>query len=143
MPTGVGGLSDAVCKPEYATAVGLVLFGPAGDGAVWNGRSRTLFGKRRRVVRRDLELTAAEADSQLSFFETTEATMAESKRYNPEHFAAIKVLGIGGGGCNAINRMIDAGLQNVEFFAVNTDVQALRNCRTEATVQIGNGRRAA
>jgi cell division protein FtsZ len=65
--------------------------------------------------------------------------MAESKRYNPEHSATIKVIGIGGGGCNAVNRMIDAGLANVEFFAVNTDVQALRNCRTEATVQIGNG----
>ena len=68
------------------------------------------------------------------------AAMAESKRYNPEHFAAIKVIGIGGGGSNAVNRMIDAGLQNVEFYAVNTDVQALRNCKTEATVQIGNGR---
>jgi cell division protein FtsA len=45
VPTGVGGLSDAVCRPEYATAVGLVLFGPRGDGAVWNGHSKTLFGK--------------------------------------------------------------------------------------------------
>jgi len=65
--------------------------------------------------------------------------MAEARRYNPEHSATIKVLGIGGGGCNAINRMIEAGLENVEFFAINTDVQALRNCRTEATVQIGTG----
>jgi cell division protein FtsA len=45
VPTGVGGLSDAVSKPEYATAVGLVLFGPRGDGAIWNGRSKSLFGK--------------------------------------------------------------------------------------------------
>src|SRR5580700_2672494 len=65
--------------------------------------------------------------------------MSESRRYNPEHSATIKVLGIGGGGCNAVNRMIDAGLTNVEFFAVNTDVQALRSCKTQNTVQIGNG----
>jgi cell division protein FtsA len=45
VPTGVGGLSDAVSKPEYATAVGLVLFGPRGDGAVWNGNSKTIFSK--------------------------------------------------------------------------------------------------
>ncbi|HMD02580.1 MAG TPA: cell division protein FtsZ [Candidatus Baltobacteraceae bacterium] len=65
--------------------------------------------------------------------------MSDSRRYNPEHSASIKVLGIGGGGCNAINRMIDASLEGVAFFAVNTDVQALRKCKTENTVQIGTG----
>ncbi len=65
--------------------------------------------------------------------------MAESRRYNPEHAATIKVFGVGGGGCNAVNRMIEAGLANIEFYAINTDVQALRGCRTENTVQIGNG----
>ena len=65
--------------------------------------------------------------------------MSDVRRYNPEHAATIKVIGIGGGGCNAVNRMIDAGLHGVEFYAINTDVQALRNCRTQNTVQIGNG----
>lgn len=46
VPTAVGGLMDAVRQPEYATAVGLVLFGPKGDGALWhNGTSRGPFGK--------------------------------------------------------------------------------------------------
>ncbi|PZR56647.1 MAG: cell division protein FtsZ [Candidatus Meridianibacter frigidus] len=63
--------------------------------------------------------------------------MAEAKRYVPEHAATIKVIGIGGGGCNAVNRMIDAGLSGVDFFAVNSDVQALRTALTENTVQIG------
>ena len=45
VPTGVGGLSDAVAKPEYATAVGLVVFGPRGDGAIWNRTSKSVFGK--------------------------------------------------------------------------------------------------
>lgn len=44
VPTSIGGLTDAVRKPEYATAVGLVLFGPKGDGAIWNGRMRSVFG---------------------------------------------------------------------------------------------------
>ncbi|MEP6629113.1 MAG: cell division protein FtsZ, partial [Lapillicoccus sp.] len=41
------------------------------------------------------------------------------------YLAVIKVVGIGGGGVNAINRMIDVGLKGVEFIAINTDAQAL------------------
>ena len=41
-----------------------------------------------------------------------------------ENFAQIKVVGVGGGGSNAVNRMIDEGLQGVEFIAINTDAQA-------------------
>jgi cell division protein FtsZ len=66
-------------------------------------------------------------------------TMADAKRYVPEHAATIKVVGLGGAGCNAVNRMIEAGLAGVDFYAVNTDVQALRNSKTNNTVQIGAG----
>jgi cell division protein FtsZ len=66
-------------------------------------------------------------------------TMADAKRFVPEHAATIKVVGLGGGGCNAINRMIDKGLSGVDFYALNTDVQALRNSNTPNTVQIGTG----
>ncbi len=65
--------------------------------------------------------------------------MADAKRFVPEHAATIKVIGLGGGGCNAVNRMVDAGLSGVDFYAINTDVQALRNSKTNNTVQIGNG----
>jgi cell division protein FtsZ len=65
--------------------------------------------------------------------------MADARRFQPEHAAAIKVIGVGGGGCNAVNRMVEAGLNGVDFFAVNSDVQALRNSLTENTVHIGNG----
>src|SRR5579885_2323347 len=68
-----------------------------------------------------------------------EEGMADARRYVPEHAATIKVVGLGGGGCNAVNRMIDSGLTGVDFYAVNTDVQALRNSRTDNTVQIGAG----
>jgi cell division protein FtsZ len=51
--------------------------------------------------------------------------------------ARIKVVGVGGGGGNAVSRMITAGLQGVEFIAVNTDLQALRSNRAAIKIQIG------
>ena len=53
------------------------------------------------------------------------------------NFAAIKVVGVGGAGTNAVNRMVDSGLQGVEFIAVNTDNQALALCKAENKIQIG------
>jgi cell division protein FtsZ len=49
----------------------------------------------------------------------------------------IKVVGIGGGGTNAVNRMVDAGLKGVEFLAVNTDAQALLMCEADVKLHIG------
>ncbi len=57
---------------------------------------------------------------------------------NVEAFARIKVVGVGGGGCNAVNRMIEEGLQGVEFIAVNTDAQALMLSKAEKRVRIGD-----
>ena len=54
-----------------------------------------------------------------------------------EKAAVIKVIGVGGGGCNAVNRMVEAGLQGVEFIAVNTERQALNRCLAETKIQIG------
>jgi cell division protein FtsZ len=54
------------------------------------------------------------------------------------HLAKIKVIGIGGGGGNAINTMISAGLEGVEFIAANTDAQALSNSLAPIKVQIGS-----
>ena len=51
--------------------------------------------------------------------------------------AVIKVIGVGGGGCNAVNRMLEVGLKGVEFIAVNTDRQALNKCKAELRIQIG------
>ena len=54
-----------------------------------------------------------------------------------EKAAVIKVIGVGGGGCNAVNRMVEAGLKGVDFIAVNTDRQALSRCLAETKIQIG------
>jgi cell division protein FtsZ len=54
-----------------------------------------------------------------------------------ESFARIKVVGVGGGGCNAVNRMIDEGLQGIEFITVNTDGQALTLSKADTRIRIG------
>src|SRR6201997_4021891 len=62
-----------------------------------------------------------------------------SMRDQPGNFlAAIKVVGVGGGGTNAVNRMVDAGLTGVEFIAVNTDAQALMMCDADVKIHIGS-----
>ena len=52
--------------------------------------------------------------------------------------AVIKVIGVGGGGGNAINRMIDEGVAGVEFIAANTDVQALSSAKSRNSYPIGS-----
>src|SRR5690349_14228511 len=54
------------------------------------------------------------------------------------YLAVIKVVGIGGGGTNAVNRMVDAGLRGVEFVACNTDAQALAMCDADIKLNIGH-----
>lgn len=54
-----------------------------------------------------------------------------------QQLAQIKVIGVGGGGSNAVNRMIDTGVQGVDFIAVNTDAQALNLSKAENRLQIG------
>jgi cell division protein FtsZ len=55
----------------------------------------------------------------------------------PLNDAKIKVIGVGGGGGNAVNRMIDAGVEGIEFIAANTDLQALRMSRAPVKLQLG------
>jgi len=53
------------------------------------------------------------------------------------YLAVIRVVGVGGGGLNAVNRMIEAGISQVEFIAVNTDIQQLRTCEAPIKLHIG------
>ncbi|HRE27676.1 MAG TPA: cell division protein FtsZ, partial [Anaerolineales bacterium] len=55
----------------------------------------------------------------------------------PDSIAKIKVIGVGGGGSNAVNRMIDEGMSGVEFCAINTDAQALLLSNAPRRVRIG------
>ncbi len=73
----------------------------------------------------------------------SDATKIGGKRMEPsfngiENFADIKVVGVGGGGTNAVNRMIAEGLKGVEFLAVNTDAQALIHSEAPQKIRIGD-----
>lgn len=66
-----------------------------------------------------------------------EEFVSKAKGGSLEQFAGIKVVGVGGAGCNAVNRMIEAGLNGVEFISINTDAQALFGCKADQRVHIG------
>ncbi|MCJ7623646.1 MAG: hypothetical protein MUO76_09100, partial [Anaerolineaceae bacterium] len=57
--------------------------------------------------------------------------------YLDEFIPRIKVIGLGGGGTNAINRMVELGLTGVEYIAANTDAQALRDSLADVKIQLG------
>ncbi len=66
--------------------------------------------------------------------------MADFNNFNmaPEPHAVIKVIGVGGGGSNAVDRMVDDGVQGVEFITVNTDAQALMHSQADIRIRIGD-----
>ena len=61
-----------------------------------------------------------------------------ANRVDTEGLPPIKVVGVGGAGCNAVNRMIQAGVKGVQFVGVNTDTQALMRCDAESRLRIGD-----
>lgn len=63
--------------------------------------------------------------------------MPEVKPNDIQSFASIKVVGVGGAGCSAVNRMKDAGLTGVEFIAMNTDAQALHHSKADVKLHLG------
>ena len=68
------------------------------------------------------------------------AARAPPRPAPPEvHDPVIRVIGVGGGGVNAVNRMVEAGITGVEFMAVNTDLQSLQQSAADLTVHIGGG----
>src|SRR6478609_6912467 len=68
----------------------------------------------------------------------TQGSVRTSMETSGSYLAVIKVVGVGGGGTNAVNRMVDAGLRGVEFIAANTDAQALQMCDADIKLNIGH-----
>ncbi len=101
----------------------------AGLGIPHFVRNDKEHGTYRTARRKQIHFTAAhmkkENDIRISFNEET------------RNDAKIKVIGVGGGGGNAVNRMIDAGMDGIEFIAANTDLQALRMSRAPVKIQLG------
>ncbi|KAG8365120.1 hypothetical protein BUALT_Bualt18G0071300 [Buddleja alternifolia] len=90
-------------------------------------------------------LLSQNARCNVSFSSSRQKSFCNSKRrcngvyssFIPMDSAKIKVVGVGGGGNNAVNRMIGSGLQGVDFYAINTDAQALLQSAAEYPIQIG------
>ena len=68
---------------------------------------------------------------------TNDSSIRISFNEEARNDAKIKVIGVGGGGGNAVNRMIDAGMEGIEFVVANTDLQALRMSRAPMKIQLG------
>ena len=99
---------------------------------------------RRKNRRKDKEAVQEQAQTQAPaevHVEIKEPTLSPRRQKMASNMpvASIKVIGIGGGGCNAVDRMIEAGLEGVEFIAANTDAQSLALCGAPRKLQIGAG----
>ena len=135
VPAGVGGLADHVNNPAFATAVG------PGDVRAQKSCRRSRAARRSRRVR-TRGRTAARFVQGVLLMEgrmanqdtsTLRLKLDEEGRTG----ARIKVVGVGGGGSNAVNRMVQAGLDGVEFIVANTDLQALKLNAAPHKIQIG------
>lgn len=111
---------------------GAVGFGPAwrfpGRQCARQGSNRSAAGAARPDPQRRLVAVDAAIDG---------PSPISNGPSNPGQNARIKVIGVGGGGGNAVNRMVTSGLQGVEFWAMNTDIQALEQSKASKKVQIG------
>jgi len=76
-------------------------------------------------------------NSFFSFHPSSSYSSTLSSSSNPIHLPSLKVLGLGGGGSNAVNRMIDMGLEGIDFIVANTDAQALQNSLAPVKIQLG------
>jgi len=82
-------------------------------------------------------IAATEGPPVSRFVEPTPRIHRAPRPESASYLAVIRVIGVGGGGLNAVNRMIEAGISQVEFIAVNTDIQQLRSCDAPIKLHIG------
>jgi cell division protein FtsZ len=80
---------------------------------------------------------AAEPPAMRTFIEPAPRLRTTPGTDSAAYLAVIRVVGVGGAGLNAVNRMIDAGISQVEFIAVNTDIQQLKTCEAPIKLHIG------
>ena len=98
-----------------------------------------LFGKREtETTSSTVSSTSSSSSSSSSIDETYSSQMYRTEGNKAIPTAKIKVVGVGGGGGNAVNRMIKSGLQGVEFWAMNTDAQVLTLSETQNRVRLGD-----
>jgi cell division protein FtsZ len=129
---------------------------PSADVPLQQEEAPTFFDQESEGPERDIETSSESAPERLKRVFNEEPTprreqfQPENPRYGREepeyeppgsgepHQPVIKVVGVGGAGVNAVNRMVDARVPGVEFMAVNTDLQSLQLCVADITVHIGD-----
>jgi len=98
-------------------------------------------GRHERASMREGPLTELFRNTEAMRAAPREEHVAPEPEYRPydasNYLAVIRVVGVGGAGCNAINRMVEAGLRGVEFVAINTDRQALDACDADVAIPVG------
>ncbi|MFN8122031.1 MAG: cell division protein FtsZ [Thermoleophilia bacterium] len=98
-------------------------------------------GRHERASMREGPLTELFRNTEAMRGAPREEHVAPEPEYRPydanNYLAVIRVVGVGGAGCNAINRMVEAGLRGVEFVAINTDRQALDSCDADVAIPVG------
>ena len=137
LPQQVQGLTDVVRNPIYSTAVGLLLY--ARDNRWQTGP----LGRQRRCSRmkRFAEISMLDGDEGREFAQRSPFLPRSDEMFELmdaySQSAVIKVLGVGGGGGNAVAHMVAAGIEGVEFLCINTDAQALKHSKVKTALQIG------
>lgn len=100
----------------------------------------------KRTIGNSRSAYGADADSvtNQAAYPQTEGTLLKGvefvdglEQFKESESAAIKVIGVGGGGCNAVDSMVEDGIVGVQFIAINTDEQSLTKCRADVRIQIG------
>src|SRR6266508_3215019 len=123
----------ACCSTDIATSP------RAGDAACAASRPRSRgcsvsFSKRWGIERK----RRGTGDFMIEFVAEEERRLAIELEYDDASPAVIKVIGVGGGGCNSVNRMMAAGVKVVQYATCNTDLQALRRTSAPLKLQIGS-----
>jgi cell division ATPase FtsA len=142
VPQWVSGLSDVVRNPIHATGVGLLLYGgqPAAGSGVAGGRRaiRNVWAAHEGVVPGQFlaGVRGSQRGVQGQHLYRGERTMFELMDAYSQN-AVIKVIGVGGGGGNAVAHMMNSGIDGVEFICANTDAQALKQAKVKTALQIG------
>src|SRR5688500_9552586 len=97
--------------------------------------SSTAPGAKERLSR----IFAEDAEPSGAMYGREEPDYSRSYEDTGPHTPVIRVVGVGGAGVNAVNRMVEAGIPGVEFMAINTDLQSLQQSLADVTVHLGTG----
>ena len=137
-PRNVGGLKDVINNPKFATAVGLLFYGAEkeNEDAPVRFASAPSSAAESSLFHGVWERMSAGSEIFVNLSNTRRHAIMDDMVPDTEQAAKIKVIGVGGGGGNAVQNMINSRLEGVSFICANTDMQALSRI-AEEHIQLG------